>query len=214
MRKVLLTLAIFTVGSAPALAQTGFFDLPPVQSKFVEMNVSWETKIVEFPNSDLGEARFIKVGLVFDPIVEGPSFGDDIYVRFEGASIAGAIGPPCITFFIPGSSIDILPNKSFRIASTDPKLNRVKNLLTDSKGQIIQDVTGDMTFFDLRLAPRNGEWRLDIELEKRAPTLKPDWVLPGGSIGTSVVIGNSNSFFGYSGGLATPEKVEMVHVMK
>lgn len=200
---MLLGLSLSTVIATSALAQPQIFDLPAVQFQFTKLSVAWETKIRDFPNSDLGEGRIIRANIQFDPIVEGPAFRDDIYLRFEGAvGIA-----PSLILFVPGESIEILPDKSFRIFSSDPKQNGVRNVLTNSKGEIIADVTGDMTFIDMRLALINGEWRLDFEVEKRAPTFRFDWVYPGGSTGTTVVIGNS-------GGLATALSAETIHVMK
>jgi hypothetical protein len=204
MRKTLLGLSTFLFAAGGPFAQSEIVGLPAIQSPFTELTVSWETNIGQLPNSDFLESRILKASFVYS--VGIPSPGDDIYIRFEGGSTNAGVSP-CLLIFVPGQSLLALPNGGIGIFDTDPKNTGIRNLLTTTNGEIIQDVTGDMTYFDLKLSERNKVWRMDIELEKIAEDLKDDWVMPGGSIGTWVVIGSS-------GGMAEPQKVEMVHAMR
>jgi hypothetical protein len=204
MRRTWLGLPTFLFAASGLFAQPEIVNVPGIQSPFTELTVSWETSIGQLPNSDFAESRILKASFVYT--VGIPSPGDDIYIRFEGGS-SNAGASPCLLIFVPGQSLLTLPNGGIGIFDTDPKNTGIRNLLTTANGEVIQDVTADMTYFDLKLSERNKVWRMDIELEKHAADVKDDWLMPGGSIGTWVVIGNS-------GGLAEPQKVEMVHSMR
>jgi hypothetical protein len=206
IRPELYALAIAASGVVSlASAQTAALNLPPPQFQFEELTVAWETEIFGDPQSGFGESRIMRAQFRLAKDAPNPSPGDYIYLQFEGGSTkAGSV--PSLVIFVPGGSIE-QQNKGLGISDTDPEKSGVQNYWVDTTGQIIEDVTEALQFFDLQLSPRgNGEYLMHVDLTKVSDLFEFDWVAPGGSIGTGIAVGSSRGF-------ATPRKVEMVHEM-